>query len=107
MMDVCAEVAPLVQPGEDPIHFGSKVGQTDADAVGGCAVQGKAILSARLDANWPPGRDAMATARQMDVRSDPDGVAQSGGSLGQGLQARGVDAVVIGQKELHSFILRA
>src|SRR5262249_60535871 len=81
----------------------SDVVQGNADTVGRRAVHRETAGGAAADAERRVGRDAMAaTGMGLDGGHDHR-FAEADGSVEQGPQAGGVDAVVVGEQDFHDF----
>ena len=100
-VDVDTEVAAMIDPGNNPVRILTELGERNAAAVGGCAVDRDALLGQTLDTDRPTRGDRVTGTRLDIERCDNVAVPEALHRVRKGGDSRGMNAVVVGQEDLH------
>lgn len=101
IVNIGAEVGAVIDSAENPPGVRNHFQQSESHAIRRSAVDGVAFLAAGLDPDALLPGHPMTNARLRPGRSDDNRIAERLDCAHQCFEARGIDAVVVGEKELH------
>ena len=101
VVDISAQVCPVIDSAQDPPGLRDQMKQPEAGAIGGSAVDCKATLVTRLDPDAFVPSDGVADARLGTCGGDHDWFANGARSGDQCRESGRVDAVIVGDEKFH------
>ncbi len=102
IIDVGTQIRTVIHAAEHPLCVGNEVEQAEPGAIGRCAVDCETLLSAWLDPNAVMPRDAVAHSGLCPGGRHHDRIAECAGCGYQRFEPGSINAIVIGNKKLHS-----
>src|SRR5262245_36084795 len=99
VVDVCPKVPSGVDPRENPPHIGFECEETQADAIDRRAIDRQVVLVVSDDPDRSMGRGLMPAAGHRTAGSDHPAAPQPFRRPVKGLDAGGIEAIIIGQEK--------
>jgi hypothetical protein len=100
-MHIGPKVATCIDAAEHPTGVRGEPMQADTHAIGRRALDSESVRLPLTNPEGGIGCDAMTATRQRFNRRHYHGLTDRNGSLKQSLESGSIDAVVVGEKELH------